>query len=176
MAETESCTPKKRRTRKNRVRDWRPVFLQWLAQTGNVTEACRKARVGRTEVYAAQRAEPGFKADWKDALEVACDALEAEARRRAVHGCDEGVFYKGQKVSKLLKFSDTLLIFLLKAHRPEKFRENVRVENLTIDPARLSDAQLEAYSAGVPLEQVLAMGTAAPGSTGAASEQGETVH
>jgi hypothetical protein len=50
-----------------------------------------------------------------------------------------------------------LLIFLLKAYRPEKYRETTRNDNWNIDPREWSDAQIEAYRVGVPLGQVLAM-------------------
>jgi hypothetical protein len=156
---TQKRTPK--RGRKNRVRDWRPRFLRELAQWGNVTTACRRTRIGRTAVYQAKDSEPAFKAQWDDALDQACDAMEEEARRRAVKGTDEGVFYKGRKVAKLLRYSDTLLIFLLKAHRPEKYREQMRIEHVNWSEIvkTWSDAQIEAYRKGVPLPQVLAMGT-----------------
>lgn len=50
-----------------------------------------------------------FALQWEEALQDAIDVLESEARRRAL----------GQ--------SDTLLIFLLKSHRPEVYRENYHV-------------------------------------------------
>lgn len=152
---TKKVTPKK--GRKNRVRKWQPVFLRELSMWGNVSRACKKACVSRKSAYDAKESDDSFKAAWTDALDVACDALEEEARRRAMNGTDEGVFYQGQKVAKLLKYSDTLLIFLLKAHRPEKYRENTRNENWNIDPRDWTDAQIEAYRSGVPLVQVLAM-------------------
>ena len=33
--------------------------------------------------------------------------------------------YLGEVVTKVRKYSDTLLIFLLKAHRPKKYRETI---------------------------------------------------
>ncbi len=55
-------------------------------------------------------------------------ALEDEARRRAYDGWLEPVFHKGVKVGTVRKFSDTLLIVLLKAHKPEKYRENIKMD------------------------------------------------
>ena len=43
-----------------------------------------------------------------------CDALEAEARRRAVEGVRKPVFYQGVICGWVGEYSDTLLIFLLK--------------------------------------------------------------
>ena len=58
------------------------------------------------------------------AREEAADTLEAEARRRAIEGVEEPVFHKGQRVGTVRKYSDLLLIFLLKGVRPQKFRDN----------------------------------------------------
>ena len=63
-----------------------------------------------------------------NALEEATDLLEAEARRRALTGIDEPVFYKGKVVGSTKKYSRPLLMFLLEAHRPQKFRDGVKVE------------------------------------------------
>ena len=61
-------------------------------------------------------------------MEEARELLEAEARRRAAMGVEEPVFYKGQVVGHIRKYSDNLLMFLLKAHWPEKFRENLSID------------------------------------------------
>lgn len=49
--------------------------------------------------------------------------LEDEAIERAVTGWDEPVFYLGQQCGTKRKKSDTLLIFMLKALAPDKYRE-----------------------------------------------------
>ncbi len=45
---------------------------------------------------------------------------EEEAVRRAVDGINEPVFYKGRQVGDIRRFSDTLLIFLMKAGDPAR--------------------------------------------------------
>jgi hypothetical protein len=58
------------------------------------------------------------------AKEMAADRLEEEAWRRAVDGVEEPVgFYRGEPGAYVRRYSDTLLIFLLKGLRPEKYRE-----------------------------------------------------
>ena len=52
-----------------------------------------------------------------------------EARRRALTGVEQPVYYKGEAVGRIAKYSDTLLIFLLKAHWPKKSRDNVSAEH-----------------------------------------------
>ena len=64
-----------------------------------------------------------------EAREEACDALEAEARRRAVEGVRKPVYYRGEIVGTVKEYSDTLLIFLMKGAMPEKYRENVKIEH-----------------------------------------------
>ncbi len=61
----------------------------------------------------------------------ACDALASEARRRAVEGVLKPVYYKGKLVGFIREYSDTLLMFLMKAAMPEKYRDNVRAKSTT---------------------------------------------
>jgi hypothetical protein len=49
------------------------------------------------------------------------EALEREAWRRAVEGYDYPVTYGGEITETYHKYSDTLLVFLLKAYCPEKY-------------------------------------------------------
>lgn len=62
-------------------------------------------------MYALRDRDPKFREAWEDALEHGSDRLEDIAHRRARNG------------------SDTLLIFLLKARRPDKYRERSAVEH-----------------------------------------------
>jgi hypothetical protein len=54
---------------------------------------------------------------------VALDLLEKECVRRALVGWKEPVYQGGKELGTIRKFSDNLLIFLLKGKRPEVFRE-----------------------------------------------------
>jgi hypothetical protein len=53
-----------------RRRAWMPAFLAELAQTGSVTEAARAVRIDRRTTYAARDRDPGFAADWQQAVDV----------------------------------------------------------------------------------------------------------
>jgi hypothetical protein len=66
-----------------------------------------------------------FKAQYDDARTDAADALEAEAWRRAHDGVDEPVFYQGAVVGAIRRYSDSLLMLMLRAARPEKYRDRV---------------------------------------------------
>lgn len=118
----------KNRTVRTRTPSWEGLFLDALARLGIVKHAAEEARVARRTVYSRREKSKRFAAQWADAIEEACDLLEFEARKRAIEG------------------SDRLLEFLLKAHRPEKYRErhqvdfSGKVENSGVlrVPARLS--------------------------------------
>src|SRR5207249_1300280 len=110
-------TPKKR--------DWKPAFVAALRDCGVVRYACTATGVPHTSAYRARVQDEGFRRDWAEALEEACDLLEAEAHRRAVEGVGVPVFHKGEICGHVRTYSDTLLIFLLKGYRPERFRDRV---------------------------------------------------
>lgn len=102
---------------------WERAFLTALAQTANITESARLAKITRQRAYDLRESSEEFRQAWGDALEQACDGLELEARRRAERGVSKAIFYKGKPIGTEINYSDTLMIFLLKAHRPEKYRE-----------------------------------------------------
>lgn len=114
-----------RTVRTDRARD---RFIQKLAETCNVSEACRFAAIGRTTAYEMRDSEPEFAAAWKDAEDEAADKLEREAWRRAVEGTDKPVTFQGEITATYKEYSDRMLELLLKAHRPERYVERSRVE------------------------------------------------
>ncbi len=110
-------------------KEWKPAFIEALRATGNVTRAAQYAGRSRNQAYYVRRQSADFAAQWDEALEEGTDLLDAEARRRAVTGIDKPVYYKGKVVGSITKYSDKLLMFLLKAHRPQKFRDGGKVEH-----------------------------------------------
>lgn len=114
-------------------------FIAELASTGNVSLAALAAGGHRNTFYDCRAADPAFAAEWDEALEIATDALEAEARRRALEGVREPIVSGGKVVTDaagepmfIRRYSDSLMQLLLRAHRPEKFRE--RTETKLVGP------------------------------------------
>lgn len=107
---------------------WKEQFLTALSSVGVVRYACKMASVTSQTAYIHRNDDPEFRARWDDALEQAIQVLEEEARRRAVVGVRRPVFQSGKLVGTVTDYSDTLLIFLLKAQRPQKYRDNHKVE------------------------------------------------
>lgn len=62
--------------------------------------------------------------------------MEAEAFRRGVKGTEKPVFHQGVECGRIREYSDTLLITLLKANRPAKYREPKADTNITINDER----------------------------------------
>jgi hypothetical protein len=88
--------------------------LRRLALGYSVSSACQFARIGRTSYYQWRKDDPAFALAADAAIEEGTDRLEDEAMRRAMQRKEP---------------SDTLLIFLLKGRRPEKFRDNATVRH-----------------------------------------------
>lgn len=99
-------------------------LLAMVEADGNVTMAAKRAGVSRNSVYYQRKVDPDFDAAMEEAIEVAIAKLENEARRRAVDGVDKPVYQQGQLVGHVTEYSDKLLEMLLRAHRPEKYRDN----------------------------------------------------
>jgi hypothetical protein len=127
----------------NGQRRWEKAFLTALRNTGIWTTACEAAGIDRTTPYKRMRVDARFAEACREAQEEAADLLESEARRRAVDGVDVPVIYRGrqswtwqlpdgtvvpegtagaeQVPFTVKRYSDPLLMFLLKGLRPWRY-------------------------------------------------------
>lgn len=110
------------------------AFLALLRQNGVVTDAAEGAGISRAVIYTLRTRDGAFAAAMDEAVAEACDRLEAEAWRRAVVGVEEPVYGRVAKdqdgeIGRVHKYSDTLMALLLKAHKPEKYRERAEVDH-----------------------------------------------
>ena len=117
------------------------AFLAAFRNAGVVRSACAAANIeSNATVYRWRKADPEFAAQWEIAQDEAADILEAIAIDRARRSPKDGG-------------SDVLLIFLLKALRPHKYRENVHLSGhvgvTASDMAREADAYLREQDASV---------------------------
>lgn len=130
--------------------DWKAIFLAELARVGIVGAACAKAKVGRTTAYKTRDEDEAFQAAWDAALDDAVDTMEAEAWRRGTKGVLKPVYQGGKRVGGIREYSDTLLIFMLKGARPEKYRDRQETRH-TYDPIdweHIPDDVRDAFIAG----------------------------
>ncbi len=97
-------------TTSKRIELWKERFLVSLRAVPNITTACAAAGVSRQSAYRTRAEDSVFAEKWTDALDKSIDALEARAFEIAMEG------------------DTNLLQFILRAHRPETYKETQRHE------------------------------------------------
>lgn len=91
-------------------------FLNLLAENGNVTMSAKMVGMNRRSIYKFAERSPGFRKAMREAQAEAKELLIGEARRRAVQGVQEDVYYQGQPCGQVKKYSDALLALLIRGH------------------------------------------------------------
>lgn len=115
------------------------AFLDALESTGIVSDACKAAGISTATAYNTRKGDADFEAAWDVALEVAVDAMETEARRRAVDGITRAIYHKGQVVGEEQVYSDGLLQFLLKGRRRSVFGDKTELTGKDGEPLKFMD-------------------------------------
>ena len=143
----------------------RVTFLAALARGISVTGAAAEASVPRRTVYEWRHSDEAFSADWDDAVDAGTDVLEDEARRRAHDGVEEPIVAMGKvarnddgTILTVRKYSDNLMSLLLKARRPDKFRERITQDVSSTGAFKVSvaaDAPVLAPDEPIPSKPVL---------------------
>ena len=112
------------------------VFLNNLIDAGgNIGKAASKSGITRQTHYNWLHEDAYYASVYNDKIKPMCvSVLEDEAQRRAM-GYEEDVYYKGEKVGTVTKYSDKLMEVLLKANAPEKYRERVENKITSNEPA-----------------------------------------
>lgn len=112
------------RTKKNRER-----FLAALDQgKGNVSTASAGAKISRRAAYEWRKDDEDFRGEWDDIVEKHMDALEEVVYSRALDGWDEPVFYQGEEVGSIRKFSDSNAQFILRNRRAHVYGDKSKIE------------------------------------------------
>ena len=92
------------------------LFFETLAETCNVTEAARTAKVSLSYVYKKRLADAAFRAQWNRALTTSYRALELLLLERAFNGTEKIVTRRDGSEERLREYSDRLGLSLLKMH------------------------------------------------------------
>lgn len=122
---------------------WKRLFLDAFRESGIISQALMVAGISRGQLRTALDKDPEFLEAFHDAKADAIDSLETEAVRRAKDG------------------SDQLLMFLLKSHRPEVYRENHKVEvsgHFEVDHRNLLMEKLAAMADALAAGQGVSLG------------------
>lgn len=119
--ETVLVGMKKPRRQKRSPRDWSKEkaseFLTVLAETCNVTLACRESGVSMGAVYRRRKTDAGFRASWLEAIGLAYQRLELELLERAFNGVEKLVTRRDGSEERMREYSNQLGLALLKMHR-----------------------------------------------------------
>lgn len=106
------------------------------ANGGQVVKACKSIKFSVTTFYDWRKSDPAFAAAINEAIDRSTAVLETEAVRRALAG------------------SDTMLIFLLKARVPDRYRER---QEIRVSLADATADQLERALDKLSSDQLRAM-------------------
>src|SRR5215213_9033724 len=116
-------------------------FLANIAEGLSIARAARAVGLSDETFRLLRKRDPAFAAAFEEAYRCGTDALEEAARRGAVEGVTREVpiLYQGQQVGVRTEvtYSDVLLMFLLKARDPAKYRDRFtppRTPTPPVDP------------------------------------------
>lgn len=134
-----------------RARNWKPIFIEKLAEHGVVTKAAKLAGVGRTTVFNHRNSDAAFDAACIEAVHEAADMFEMEVIKRAIVGSkkirtETVVFPDGRVKTTTIEEnakSDLLLMFQLKSMKPERYRDSYDFSKMV---ATLASAGPDAFS------------------------------
>ena len=126
--------------RKASARSWNrrkaDHFLFVVAETCNVSEACRRSGLPMTVAYRRRKSDAAFRAAWVEAIAIAYQRLEAVLLDRFFIGTEKVVIRKDGSEERMREYPNQLGLQLLKMHRetaieaesdiPEEDAEEIR--------------------------------------------------
>lgn len=133
---------------------WTPeaqvAFIEALAQSGCVTEACKAVGKSRQAAYRL-RTDPraaSFRIAWERALAVAVRRIGDNAYSRALNGVVTPIFFQGEQVGERVRHDERLVMFLMRCRDPHYYG---RAKDKQVPKPDLDEA---AQDLGVALEAV----------------------
>ena len=98
-------------------------FIEALAETGCVEEACRRVGMSDTSAYALRRRPCGapFRRAWDTALDYGVHRIEEHAFKRSRFGVARPIFHKGEQVGEWRHYDERLTMFILRSRRPQRY-------------------------------------------------------
>ena len=117
-------------------------FLEIYTETFNFTAAAKAIHYDRSNLWKLINGTESLKKQFEDAKSAKIDQAEQELFRRA-NGYEEDIIFKRTKTGTTTKYSDNLLLALMKAHRPEKYSNNTSIELTGADkgPIEISESR-----------------------------------
>ena len=99
------------------------AFIEALAETGIVEEACRRVDMSRTSADNLRRRPEGvhFRRAWEAAIDYSLHLIEEDAFTRSRRGVARPIFHKGEQVGEWRYYDERLTMFLLRSRRPQRY-------------------------------------------------------
>ncbi len=132
------------------------AFLAAFRAFPLIGEAAKAARVHRVTHHRWTRENEAYREAFDALRAEVLSYLEDEAWQRAVHGVPVHIAINGRlvmdptnpdQVYTEYRYSDQILIFLLRAWMPEKYRRRIRVEATPREPLKLPQSDPAAIAA-----------------------------
>jgi hypothetical protein len=129
------------------------LFIEVLADTACVEKAAGAVKMSVRSAYALRRAPGGeaFAAAWQAAIQQGALRLADTAFARALNGTEEPVFDRhGSVIGSKTRYSERLMMFLLRAHLPARYAHAHRGERPEGAPVPETPPVAEAIARLVP--------------------------
>lgn len=121
-----------------RTQHLKDKMAKCLAETGMIRRAAKAAGIPVHRHYRWLKSDPEYALAIQEAMEQAADLLEEEAIRRARDGVKEPVYYKGEIVGYVYRYSDGLLKFLLQHLKKKVYGNRIELAGEGGGPVRFT--------------------------------------
>jgi hypothetical protein len=101
------------------------AFLAAFVLCGRPVHAATQAKIDVRSHFWWMQNDQAYAQAFGQAEQMAADMAEDKAFRRGIEGVAEGVWYKGERVGTETKYSDTVLLAILNAGKPQKYKYRV---------------------------------------------------
>jgi hypothetical protein len=126
--------------RKKAARDWSKEkaadFLHVLAETCNVSEACRRSGVPMTVAYRRRKMDAGFRSGWSEAIAAAYSRLELVLLDRAFNGTEKVTVRRDGSEERMREYPNHIALRLLQMHRETAIEADTEVPAEDINEIR----------------------------------------
>lgn len=112
------------------------AFLGVLAETCNVSEACRQSAISVSAAYNRLKSDAAFRAGWLEAISSAYQQLELVLLDRAFNGTEKMIKRRDGNDEVMLEYSNQLGLSLLKMHRDTAVEADTSFEPDEIEQLR----------------------------------------
>jgi hypothetical protein len=124
-------------------RDWSKekaaAFLGVLAETCNVSEACRRSGVPMTVVYRRRKMDAAFRAQWMETIGNAYRALELVLLERAFNGTERVMTKRDGAEERMREYPNHIALKLLQMHRESAIEADAEADVPTEEAAEIRE-------------------------------------